>query len=100
MLVEKLEQRNEELLAVKLQSYLDKRKAGVKSTALLHLDLIACKLFQAINRGEQLRCGFLPGKLGAAIFVPYRCEFAHSMHVLTTWYPTRQSKDRVGNLYA
>lgn len=57
MLVEKLEQRNENLLAAKLQSYLDQRKAGVKSTALLHLDLLACKFFQAINRGKQLRCG-------------------------------------------
>lgn len=97
MLIEKLEQRNENLLAAKLQSYVDRRKAKVESAALLHLDLMACKLFQAINKGRQLRCGYLPGKLGAGIFIPHRCELVHSMHVLTTWQPPRQSKNRVGN---
>jgi hypothetical protein len=46
-----LKQRQETLLAAYLCSYLSKRRNDVTSAALDYVDLMACRLFQAIDRG-------------------------------------------------
>jgi hypothetical protein len=97
ILIEKLRQRNESQLASGLQDYLEKRTAKTASPALLYQDLMACRLFRAINSGLQLRCGHLPGKSATSIFVPQKWELVHSMHVMTTWRRPRQGKNEVGD---
>jgi hypothetical protein len=55
VLASKLKQGQEYFLAAKLCAYLDKRRNDTTSPALDYMDLMACKLFQAIDRGFQLR---------------------------------------------
>lgn len=98
MLIDELSGRGATYLAAKLRHYLAKRRANATSPALLHLDIMACKLFQAIDCRLQLRCGHLPGKPSASIFIPQRWELAHSMHVLTTWQAPRSGKNAFGNV--
>jgi hypothetical protein len=53
VLVEKLKQRKELILAAGICGYLEKRRKNTTSPALDYMDLMACKLFQAIDRGFQ-----------------------------------------------
>jgi hypothetical protein len=50
VLADKLKQLKEFVLAVELCAYLEKRRNNITSPALNYMDLMACKLFQAIDR--------------------------------------------------
>jgi hypothetical protein len=96
-LADELERRGQVPLGAELRPYLDQRRRNVASPALLFKDIIARKLFQAINSGLTLRCGYLPDQPATGIFVPRKWELNHSMHVLTTWQPPVRGTDKVGN---
>jgi hypothetical protein len=93
----KLEQGQEYFLAVKLHEYLDKRRDNITSPALDHMDLMACKLFQAIDRRFQLRLASLPGQCASGIFVPRRWELGQSMNAFTTWQSPQEASGEAGN---
>jgi hypothetical protein len=96
-LVEELERRDQALLGAELRRYLEKRRTARASPALAFMDIMACKLFQAIRSRLTLRCGCLSGRLGGGIFIPRRWELDQPMHVLTTWQPPQRGIDEVGN---
>jgi len=85
------------MLAAHLCSYLGKRRNDVTSAALDYMDLMACKLFQAIDRGYRLRLANLHGQRASGVFVPRRWELSRSMHVLTTWQLPRKGLNEAGN---
>jgi hypothetical protein len=97
MLVDELEQGDQALLGAELRLYLKKRRINIASPALAFMDVMACKLFQAIDRGLTVRYGFLPDRHATGIFIPHAWELKHSMHVLTTWQPPRRGINEVGN---
>lgn len=72
LLTHKLKQRQEYVLADKLCPYLEKQRNGVNSPALDYMDLMACKVFQAVDRGFQLRLASLPGQCASGVFDPRR----------------------------
>jgi hypothetical protein len=61
------------------------------------MDLMACKLFQAIDRGYRLRLANLQGRRASGIFIPRRWELSRSMHVWTTWQPPQKGLNEAGN---
>jgi hypothetical protein len=97
VLASKLKQVQEYFLAAKLWYYLGKRRNNRTSPALGYMDLMAGKLFQAIDRGFQLRLASRPGQYASGIFVPRRWELGQSMHVLTTWQSPKETSRRAGN---
>jgi hypothetical protein len=97
VLASKLKQGKEYFLAAKLCAYLDKRRNNTTSPALDYMDLMACKLFQAIDRGFQLRLASLPGQCASGIFIPRRWELGQSMNVLTTWQSPQEASGEAGN---
>jgi hypothetical protein len=97
VLVEKLKQRKEFILAAGICGYLEKRRENSTSPALNYMDLMACKLIQAIDRGFQLRLANLPGQRASGIFVPRRWELSRPMNVLTTWQPPQKGLNEQGN---
>jgi hypothetical protein len=97
VLASKLKQVQEYFLAAKLCDYLGKRRNNMTSPALGYMDLMAGKLFQAIDRGFQLRLASRPGQYASGIFVPRRWELGQSMHVLTTWQSPKETSRRAGN---
>ena len=76
---------------------LGRRGNGVTSAVLDYMDLMACKLFQVIDKGYRLRLANLYGQRASGIFVPRRCELSRPMHVLTTWQPPRKGLNETGN---
>jgi hypothetical protein len=58
LLADELELIEEISIAARLRGYLYQRKDDITSPARDLMDLMACKLFQAINRGLQLRLGY------------------------------------------
>jgi hypothetical protein len=97
VLASRLKQGQEFFLAAKLCAYLDKRRNNITSPALDYMDLMACKLFQAIDRGLQLRLASLPGQCASGIFIPRRWELSQSMNVLTTWQSPQEVSGEAGN---
>ena len=97
VLASKLKQGQQYFLAAKLCEYLDKRRNNMSSPALDYMDLMACKLFQAIDRGLQLRLASLPGRAASGIFIPRRWELGQAMNVLTTWQPPQEASGESGN---
>jgi hypothetical protein len=92
-----LKQRQEALLAAYLCSYLSKRRNDAALAALDYMDIMACKLFQAIDRGYRLRLANLQGRRASGIFIPRRRELSRSMHVWTTWQPPQKGLNEAGN---
>jgi hypothetical protein len=92
-----LKRRQEAMLAAYLCTYIGRRRNGVTSAALDYMDLMACKLFQAIDRGYRLRLANIHGQCASGIFVPRRRELSRPMHVLTTWQPPRKGLNEAGN---
>jgi hypothetical protein len=85
------------MLGAELRRYLNECRTARASPALTFMDIMACKLFQAIRSGLTLRCGCLPGRLGSGIFIKRQWELDQPMHVLTTWQPSKRGTDDVGN---
>jgi len=92
-----LKQRQEHILAAKLFTYLKKRRNDITSPALDYMDLMASKLFQAIDSGLQLRLASLPGRCASGVFIRRKWELSQSMHVLTTWQPPQEASSQAGN---
>lgn len=84
-------------VAERLRRYLFRRRKDITSPARDFMDLMACKLFQAIDRGLQLRLGYLDERQAMGIFIPHAKELHRSMHVMTTWQPPQEVFDDVGN---
>jgi hypothetical protein len=61
------------------------------------MDLMACKIFQAIDWGFQLRLGYLDKREAMGIFIPHAEELHRSLHVMTTWQPPQEVFHGVGN---
>jgi len=97
LLADELELIGETSIAARLRRYLDQRRNDKTSPAHDYMDLMACKLFQAINRGFQLRLGYLNEREAMGIFIPHAKELHRSIHVMTTWQPPQEVFDGVGN---
>lgn len=97
LLADELDLIGEISVAERLRRYLFQRRKDLTSPARDFMDLMACKLFQAINRGLQLRLGYLDERQAMGIFIPHAKELHRSMHVMTTWQPPQEVFDDVGN---
>jgi hypothetical protein len=71
LLVDELELIKETSIAARLRRYLDQPRNDKTPPARDYMDLMACKLFQAINRGFQLRLGYLNEREAMGIFIPH-----------------------------
>jgi hypothetical protein len=97
LLADELEFVGETSIAVRLRRYLNQRRNDLASPARDYMDLMACKIFQAIDWGFQLRLGYLDKREAMGIFIPHAEELHRSLHVMTTWQPPQEVFHGVGN---